>query len=92
MVGNVSGEVGDLNRQIAVLEADKAELQGKLDLKYNINEIEEDAKALGMIKREYADNKYIDDVNTLEIEVYDENEDKDLNLAALLSSFLGSID
>ena len=92
MVGQVSGEVGDINRQIAVLEADKAELQGKLDLKYNINEIEEDANALGMIKREYADNKYIDNVSSLKIENYDENEDEDLNLVALLSSFFGGKD
>ena len=92
MVGSASGEVGELNRKIAVLEAEQSDLQGKLDLKYNINEIEEDAKALGMIKREYADNEYMDKVNTLKIEIYGENEDKDMGLLALLSSFLNGLD
>ena len=87
MTGGMSAEVGKLNSQIAVLEAEQADLQGKLDLKYNINEIEEDAKSLGMIKREYADNEYIEVASKKEIEIYDENEDKDLNLAALLSAF-----
>ena len=92
MVGSASGDVGELNRRIAVLEAEQSDLQGKLDLKYNINEIEKDVKALGMIKREYADNEYIDKVNTLKIEVYDENEDKDINRASLLASFGVGVD
>ena len=40
-----------------------------------------------MIKREYADNEYIEVLSKREIEIYDENEDDDLNLAALLSAF-----
>lgn len=92
MVGSASGEVGKLNRQISLLEAEQTDLQSKLDLKYNISEIEEDAKALGMIKREYADNEYIEVISREEIEIYGENEDKDLNLTALLASFGIKID
>ncbi|MBQ7383740.1 MAG: hypothetical protein IJV72_03000, partial [Clostridia bacterium] len=51
MIGNAAGEVGQLNSEISVLEAKQTDLEGKLDLKYNINEIEEEAKSLGMIKR-----------------------------------------
>ena len=87
MAGRISADMGELNSEIAVLEAEQSDLRGKLDLKYNINEIEEDAKALGMIKREYADNEYIEVLSKKEIEIYDENEDRDLNLAALLSAF-----
>jgi hypothetical protein len=87
MAGSISADMGELNSDIAVLEAEQADLRGKLDLKYNINEIEEDAKTLGMIKREYADNEYIEVLSKREIEIYDENEDDDLNLAALLSAF-----
>lgn len=87
MTGQVSAEVGKLNSQISVLEAEQADLQGKLDLKYSISEIEEDAKSLGMIKREYADNEYIEVISEKEVEIYGEDEDRDLNLAALLSAF-----
>ena len=87
MTGQISAEVGKLNSKIAVLEAEQADLEGKLDLKYSISDIEQDAKVLGMIKREYADNEYIEVVNEKEVEIYGEDEDRDLNLAALLSAF-----
>ncbi len=87
MIGSASGEVGRLNSEISVLEAEQNDLAGKLDLKYSIGEIEEDAKSLGMIKREYADNRYIPLEGNDEVIVYEENEDKNVGLAALLSAF-----
>ena len=87
MVGNASAEVGRLNSEIAVLEAERSDLEGKLDLKYNINDVEKDAKELGMIKREYADNEYIEAERKEKVEIYGEDEDRDLDLAALLASF-----
>ena len=87
MLGNASGEVGRLNSTIAALEAKQSELQGKLDLKYNVDEIEEDAKSLGMIKRQYADSEYLTVNGEEEVIVYDKGEEKDVGLAALLSSF-----
>ena len=92
MIGSASGEVGRLNSEIAVLEAQQADLEGKLDLKYNINEIEEEAKSLGMIKREHADNQYIPVEGDNEVIVYEENEDKNVGLAALLAAFGIDID
>lgn len=87
MIGNASGELGRLKSQISVLEATQADLEGKLDLKYNINEIEAAAKSLGMIKREHADNQYLPVLGEDEIIVYDENQDKNIGLAALLAAF-----
>ncbi len=87
MIGSASGELGKLNSEISVLEATQDDLEGKLDLKYNINEIEEDARSLGMIKREHADNRYIPMEGDDEVIVYEENEDKNVGLAALLSAF-----
>lgn len=92
MIGNASGEVGRLNSEISVLEAKQTDLEGKLDLKYNINEIEEDARSLGMIKREHADNQYVPVEGDNEVIVYEENEDKNVGLAALLAAFGIDID
>ena len=61
--------------------------QGKLDLKYNVDEIEEDAKALGMIKRQYADNEYLTVNGEEQIIIYEDGESDKVGLAALLSSF-----
>ncbi len=92
MIGSASGEVGRLNSEISVLEARQDDLEGKLDLKYNINEIEEDAKNLGMIKREHADNQYIPVEGDNEVIVYEGNEDKNVGLSALLAAFGIEID
>ena len=87
MLGNAAGEVGKMNNTIAVLEAKQNELQGKLDLKYNADEIEAEAKSLGMIKRQHADQEYITVNGEEQITIYDEGEDENVGLAALLSSF-----
>lgn len=87
MLGNASGEVGKLNSTIVQLEAQQTELQGKLDLKYNADEIEAEAKSLGMIKRQYADNEYITVNGEEQIIIYEEGEDENVGLAALLASF-----
>lgn len=92
MIGNASGEVGQLNSQISVLEAQQTDLEGKLDLKYNINEIEEDARSLGMIKREHADNQYIPIEGDNEVIVYEKDRDEKIGLAALLAAFGIDID
>lgn len=87
MIGSASGEVGRLNSEISVLEATQTDLEGKLDLKYDINEIEAEAKSLGMIKREHADNQYLSIKGDNDIIVYEESGDKNVGLAALLAAF-----
>ncbi len=87
MLGNASGEVGRLNSTIATLEAKQNELEGKLDLKYNVEEIEAEAKSLGMIPRQYADNEYITVNGEEQIIIYEEDGDESIGLAALLASF-----
>ena len=87
LLGNASGEVGELNSTIAQLEAKQSELQGKLDLKYNVDEIEKEAKSLGMIKRQYADNEYVTVNGEEQIIIYEDGEEENMGLAALLASF-----
>ena len=87
MVGEATGEVGRLDSQIASLKAEKADLEGKLDLKYTIEEIEADAKELGMIKREFADNECVVLENDDEIKIYDDKEAENVGLSSLLSAF-----
>ena len=87
MLGNATGEVGKLNSKIAALEAQRTEMQNELDLKYNIDEIEEDVTALGMIKREYADNEYVTVNEEEQIVIYEDGESENMGLAALLSAF-----
>ena len=41
-----AGEVGRLDSQIAQLKVEKADIEGKLDLKYTVDEIEEEAKKM----------------------------------------------
>ncbi len=91
MIGSASGELGQLNSEISALEARKDDLEGKLDLKYDINEIEAEAKSLGMIKREHADNRYIPVEGDNDVIVYEEQE-KNIGLAALLAAFGIEID
>ncbi len=87
MLGNASGEVGKMQSTITKLEAEQVELQGKLDLKYNVTEIAEEAKSLGMIKRQYADNEYLIVSGEEQIFIPEDNEPEDVGLAALLSAF-----
>ncbi len=87
MLGTAAGEIGELNSTIATLEAKQNELEGKLDLKYNVDEIEAEAKSLGMIPRQYADNEYITVNGEEQIIIYDEDQDENVGLATLLASF-----
>ena len=86
MVGNASGEVGVLNTNITKLETKQSELQSKLDLKYNIQDIEKEAAELGMIKNVYADKEYLEVADEEKIEIFEE-EEKEFDFAALLSAF-----
>ena len=92
MLGNATGEVGQLNSTIARLEAQQNELQGKLDLKYNVDEIEAEAKRLGMVKRQYVDNEYVTVNGEERIIVYEDGQEENVGLAALLAAFGISLD
>ena len=87
LVGTAEGEVGKLDSQIASLKAEKADIEGKLDLKYTVDQIEADAKAMGMIKRQYADNQYITLEDDDKIVIYDDDKEENLGLSSLLSAF-----
>lgn len=87
MVGDATAEVGKLNSEIASLEARQSDLEGKLDLKYTVDQIEADAKELGMVKRQYADSEFITIENDDEIEIFDDGEEENLGLFSLLSAF-----
>ena len=87
MVGDATAIVGKLDSEIATLEAEKSDLEGKLDLKYTVEQIEADAKALGMVKREYADSEYVTIKDDDEINIYDDGKEENISLASLLSAF-----
>ncbi len=87
MVGDATGEVGRLDSEIAALNSQKNELEGKLDLKYTVEQIEADARELGMIKRQYADSQSVVLENENKVEIYDEGEEENVGLSALLSAF-----
>ena len=87
MVGDATAEVGRLDSEIASLEAQYNDLEGKLDLKYTADSIEADAKDLGMVKRQYADNEFVTIENENEINIYDDEKEENVGLAALLSAF-----
>ena len=87
MVGEATAKVGQLDSEIASLKAEEADLEGKLDLKYTVEQIEADAKELGMVKRQYADSEYISLDNKDQIEIYDDGEKENVGLSALLSAF-----
>ena len=87
LVGTSEGKVGKLDSQIASLKAEKADIEGKLDLKYTVEQIEADAKAMGMVKRQYADNQYVTLADDDNIVIYDDGEEENLGLSSLLSAF-----
>ena len=86
MIGSASGELGTLNSEIDRLEAKQSDLQSQLDMKYNIQDIEEDAKSLGMINREFAEDQYLEVGADEDIEIY-EQEENNVGLSTLLSAF-----
>ena len=87
MVGSATGELGRQESEIASLKIQEADLQSKLDLKYTVEQIEADAKELGMVKRQYADSEYVYLDGSSAVEIYDDGEEENLGLAALLSAF-----
>ena len=87
MMGNASGEMSRLDSTIASMEAVQVELQEKLDIKYNIDEIEAEMKSLGMVKRQTVDNEYITQSGEEQIIVYEDGDGERVGLAALLASF-----
>ena len=92
MTGSASGKVGQLKTEVATLEAKQNELQSLLDLKYNIDEIESEAKLLGMVKRQAADNEYVSMGGEEQIVVFEDGESEKSGLMALLSAFGIEID
>lgn len=94
MIGSASGEIGRQRSEIARLEAEQRDLSGKLDLRYNLNDIEEEAESLGMIKRHYATQEYLTVNDTEEIVLHKSEDEKEKNdgFVALLSSFGIEID
>lgn len=87
MTGSASGQVGRLNSEIATLEATQNELQSRLDLKYNADEIEAEALSLGMVKRQTVDNEYVSSNREEQIIVYEDGEDEKMGLMSLLAAF-----
>lgn len=85
MIGSASGDMGQLNSEISFLESQRSDLEGKLDLKYDINSIEDEVSEFGMIKREHADNQYVELECGDEVTVYEEEEK--VGIAALLAAF-----
>ena len=85
MIGNASGELGELNTKISVLEARESELQSEIDLKYDIASIKADVEALGMISSDFVGGKTLEADSYEEIEIYDSVEDRG-GIAALLSA------
>ncbi len=92
MLGSASGSVGRLKSEVAVLEARHSELQSQLDRKYNIDEIEKEATSLGMVKSQTVVNEYISTDREEQIKVYEDGEDENVGLAALLAAFGIEID
>ena len=87
LVGDATSSVGRLDSQITVLSAEKTDLQGKLDLKYTVEQIEKDAKDLGMVKRQYVDSECVHIENEGGIEIYDGEVKDNTGLTSLLSAF-----
>ncbi len=87
MMGNASGELGKTQATIKKLEAEQVELEGQLDLKYNAEEIAEEAKSLGMIARKYAENEYLTLDGEEEIIAPEEKNPENVGLATLLAAF-----
>ena len=85
MIGTASGELGELNTDISVLEARESELQSRIDLKYDIASIKADAESLGMISAEFVGGKTLKSEAEEEVVIYDNAEDKS-GIGGLLSA------
>lgn len=87
MIGNASGELGGLNSEIASLEETRTELESKLSMKYDINQLKNEVEDMGMIKMGHADNQYITIDSDCDVIVYDKEDKETTPLMALLSAF-----
>lgn len=87
MSGSASGKVSKLDSRISVLESQQTELQNTLDQKYSLDDIENEARSLGMVKYQNAEKEYVSFGGEEQITVYDDDEEENVGLATLLSSF-----
>ncbi len=87
MVGDATGEMGRVDSEISQTKSEISELENTLDMKYSIDQLEADAKQLGMVKKQYAQSEYVDMKEEDRVLVYDDNDEFEMRLASLLSAF-----
>lgn len=88
LVSDANRETKELENELKALEIQRNELDLELDMKNDINLLRDKAvNELGMIRKEYVDAQYLDVSGSDSIQAHENEEDKDVGIAAILSAF-----
>lgn len=88
MVSDAGREAKELENELKELEITRNELSLQLDMKNDINVLREKAtNELGMIRKEYVDALYLDVSGHDSIEAFENENDKNVGISAILSAF-----
>ena len=88
LVSDANREAKELESELRALEIQRNELSLELDMKNDITLLRDKAvNELGMIRGEYVDAKYLDVGGNDSIQVYEDEDDKNVGIGAILSAF-----
>ena len=88
LISGASRDVKKLEKELNQLRAEENGLALELEMKNDVNVLRTRATdELGMIRKEYVEANYLDTRGSDSIEVYDEKENENVGIAAILSAF-----
>ena len=88
LLSGADSSVKDLQRELRELEEQENRLSMELEMKNDVNLIRDKAtEELGMIRKEYVEANYLDMSGEDGIELHEQEEKKNVGIAAILSAF-----
>ena len=88
LVSDANREAKELENELKALEIQRSALDLELDMKNDVNLIKDKAvNELGMIGKEYVEAKYLGVSGSDSIYAYENEEDKNVGISAILSAF-----
>lgn len=88
LVSGTNREIKDLENELRDLSVIENELKLDLEMKNDVNVLLDRAKGdLGMIRKEYVEANYLDMSGSDKVEIYEDEKDNGIGIAAILSAF-----
>lgn len=88
LISGASRDVKKLEKELNQLRSEENDLALELEMKNDVNVLRTRATdELGMIRKEYVEANYLDTRGSDSVEVYEEKEEENIGIAAILSAF-----